>query len=65
MKKDRIIKDEFYFCYPYGGFNTNTLKILEQNKCMLAFTVDPKPFDINRGNPLLVSRFDTNDFPTD
>lgn len=65
MREIGIIKNEFYFCYPYGGYNVDTLNILKQNKCSLAFTVDPKPFNLHKEDPLKISRFDTNDFPTD
>ncbi|MDC3019945.1 polysaccharide deacetylase family protein [Prochlorococcus sp. AH-736-E15] len=61
MKSFNMKNNNFYFCYPYGAYNKNTLKILKKLKCSLAFTVEPKSFDIRLDNHLLVSRFDAND----
>lgn len=48
-------------CYPYGAFNDDTKKILEKEKCKLAFTTEVG-FADNSCNKYEIPRFDTNDF---
>ena len=56
------------FCYPYGGFHSftdETIKILEDNKCIYSFNVEPR--DITSDDLLnhrqALPRYDCNQFP--
>jgi peptidoglycan/xylan/chitin deacetylase (PgdA/CDA1 family) len=55
--------DKFIFCYPYGGYNKNTLKILNNNNCDAAFTCEVGLVNSETNNMLELPRLDTNDFP--
>jgi peptidoglycan/xylan/chitin deacetylase (PgdA/CDA1 family) len=50
-------------CYPYGSYNKDTLKILSQLNCNLAFTSQKGLASFEKSNLLKLKRFDTNDFP--
>jgi len=51
------------FCYPYGDFNQDTLDILMEEKCRLAFTIEMNILDTNQHLPLQIPRLDTNYIP--
>jgi len=63
LKRIGISDDGFYFCYPYGAYNTDTLTILRQKGCAAAFTVEPRHVDMKQDDVLELPRFDTNDIP--
>lgn len=50
-------------CYPYGAYNDSLLEILRARRCVAALTT--KVGLANIGNPLSLSRLDTNDLPKD
>lgn len=52
-------------CYPYGNYNTETLEILRENNCQLAFTTQVEILNTSRHDRLTVPRLDTNDLPKD
>ena len=58
-----VDKKAFYFCYPYGGYNEDTLNILRSLNFAAAFTTKPAKYNISSEDILQVSRFDTNDIP--
>ena len=63
FKKIKVYDDFFSACYPYGGFNSNTIKILRKKNVKFALTtnvgsVNKKNINYNFELP----RFDTNDF---
>ena len=62
-KKNNIIKDKFTMCYPYGDYNSDTLKILSETDCVSALTsaLGPDPTIDYLAHEL--PRYDTNDFP--
>jgi len=62
FKKNNFIGSKWSFCYPYGSYNKNTLKILKKMKCSLAFTVNNKPNNIKKFNRLELSREDCNNY---
>lgn len=62
FKKNRFIDNKWSFCYPYGSYNKNTLKILKKMKCSLAFALNNKPNNINKFNRLELSREDCNNY---
>jgi peptidoglycan/xylan/chitin deacetylase (PgdA/CDA1 family) len=53
----------FTFCYPYGSFSHETLRILERRRCQLAFTADVSLVDVAAVQRLEVPRLDTIDLP--
>jgi peptidoglycan/xylan/chitin deacetylase (PgdA/CDA1 family) len=55
--------DNFIFCYPYGGYDDNTLEILDQFNCEAAFTTEVGLVDYSNDNILKLKRIDTNDLP--
>jgi peptidoglycan/xylan/chitin deacetylase (PgdA/CDA1 family) len=50
-------------CYPYGNYNNDTLKLLEQYKCKLALTTDVNVTNLENYHKYKLPRLDTNDFP--
>ena len=56
------VKDPFTFCYPYGGYNADTLTILKNRPCAAAVTTVVGLADTRQ--MLELARLDTNDLPT-
>ena len=58
-----VDKELLTFCYPYGGYNLKTIKLLEENNYKSAFTCVPESFDLSviNKNFLEIPRFDCND----
>ena len=54
---------EWIMCYPYGGYNSDTLNILMDRKCVVGLTTKPGIANITSRNRLELDRFDTNDLP--
>lgn len=54
---------EWIMCYPYGGYNLDTLNILTDRKCVVGLTTKPGMANITSRNRLELDRFDTNDLP--
>ncbi|PTN02944.1 polysaccharide deacetylase [Rhodovulum imhoffii] len=57
------IEDHWVMCYPFGGWNEELLDVLRSRKCTLGLTTEVATADLSRNDPLLLPRFDTNDFP--
>ena len=55
--------NDWIMCYPYGGYNEDTLSILSTRNCALALTTKVGSADIYSQNKYELKRFDTNDFP--
>jgi peptidoglycan/xylan/chitin deacetylase (PgdA/CDA1 family) len=53
----------FIFCYPYGAYNADTLRLLAERKCMAAFTSRVGIAQLAQDNILEIPRLDTNDLP--
>ena len=56
-------RKEFFFCYPYGGYNADTLDVLSNLNCAAAFTVNPQVASMETDTILEIPRIDTNDLP--
>lgn len=56
--------DNWIMCYPYGGYNEDTLSILKANNCAFALTTKVCSTDLSIQNKYELSRLDTNDFPS-
>ena len=63
FKKLRIYDNNFSFCYPYGSFNNETIKILKKFKVKFGLTTIKNSLKKNNINErFIIPRFDTNDF---
>ncbi len=50
-------------CYPYGAYNDSLLSILQTKGCRLGLTTKVGVANLVGDQSLVLSRFDTNDFP--
>ena len=50
-------------CYPWGGYNDDTLKILKSNHCSVGLTTSSGLAQLDHSKMLELKRLDTNDFP--
>jgi peptidoglycan/xylan/chitin deacetylase (PgdA/CDA1 family) len=50
-------------CYPYGNYNSDTLKLLQQFNFKIGMTTRVGVSDLNIDSPFELPRLDTNDFP--
>jgi len=57
--------DDWMMCYPYGGYNDDTLDILRDKECRLGLTTHVGIADLDVHGPLVLPRLDTNDLPKD
>lgn len=48
-------------CYPYGSYNSQTINILEERNCSLAFTTEAKVASLQNNHKLKIPRLDAND----
>ena len=55
--------NDWIMCYPYGGYNEDTLSILNTKNCALALTTKAGSADIYSQHKYELKRLDTNDFP--
>jgi peptidoglycan/xylan/chitin deacetylase (PgdA/CDA1 family) len=56
--------DDFWtLAYPYGGWNDTLVALLRKYKCKFALTTHARIADLDKDDPLLLPRYDTNDFP--
>lgn len=58
-----IDRNSWVFCYPYGATQESLLQYCKSINCVAGLTVEPKVADLDHVNPLLIPRFDTNDYP--
>ena len=54
---------DWVMCYPYGGYNADTLSIIRKLGAGAGVTTKVQKAKFSIDNPLLLPRFDTNDFP--
>ncbi|WP_294597282.1 polysaccharide deacetylase family protein [uncultured Rikenella sp.] len=67
----RFIKDiygsrytgDWTICYPYGGYNEDTLDLLRKYGCAAGFTTTVKVADLSEDSLFTLPRLDTNDIP--
>ena len=52
-------------CYPYGSYDEQCIKILEERGCKLALTTIVDIATINKDTKFIMPRLDTNDIPKD
>jgi peptidoglycan/xylan/chitin deacetylase (PgdA/CDA1 family) len=58
-----LCKSDFWFCYPYGSYSDETMKVLRERGCAAAVTVNVDIADCVPLKALELSRLDTNDLP--
>ena len=56
-------KEHWVMCYPYGSSNSETHAILAKADASLGLTTRVGHASLAQGDPYLLPRFDTNDFP--
>lgn len=52
-------------CYPYGSYDDQSIKMLEEMGCKLAFTTEPGIARTIRSTRFVMPRIDTNELPKD
>jgi peptidoglycan/xylan/chitin deacetylase (PgdA/CDA1 family) len=65
LGKIGVEKDNWTACYPYGGYDDQSIKMLREKGCRLAVTTDVDIATANIKNRFLMARLDTNDIPKD
>ncbi|MEY8326196.1 polysaccharide deacetylase family protein [Lachnospiraceae bacterium 54-11] len=58
-----IDRNHWVFAYPYGMTQEKLLSYCKSIHCVAGVTIEPKVADLDKINPLLIPRFDTNDYP--
>ncbi len=57
------VDDFWVMCYPYGAYDEGVLETLRAHNCTLGLTTEADVANLDRHDPLLLPRLDTNDFP--
>lgn len=63
LRKNECCKEDWIMCYPYGGFNNDSLEILNKHGCSLAVTTIVGKAKYGVDNKYKLPRMNTNDFP--
>lgn len=50
-------------CYPFGGWDEALLGLLRERRCTVGLTTEVRTAEVGNDDPLLLPRYDTNDFP--
>jgi hypothetical protein len=50
-------------CYPYGSYDDQSIKMLEERGCKLAVTTEVGIAKMDKNKKLLMPRLDTNNIP--
>lgn len=58
-----IDRNGWVFCYPYGATQAGLLAYCRSIHCVAGVTTEPAIADLETVDPLLIPRFDTNDYP--
>ena len=58
-----VDSEQYTICYPYGGYNENTIDILRKYNFKTAFTTKVDLASTSKENRFEVPRLDTNDIP--
>jgi peptidoglycan/xylan/chitin deacetylase (PgdA/CDA1 family) len=62
LRRIGVPQENWVMCYPYGGYNAETIDILRGTGCAVGVTAEPRLAELDRDDPLLLPRIDTNDF---
>ena len=63
LKHIGVSTNNWIMCYPYGAYNKDTIRILKDTKCALAFIDSGGKTDINSTNRFRLPRHDIKEFP--
>lgn len=55
--------EHWVMCYPFGGHNPEVVEVLRERNCTIGLTTEVATAVIGEHDPLLLPRYDTNDFP--
>ncbi|MCR5304609.1 MAG: polysaccharide deacetylase family protein, partial [Lachnospiraceae bacterium] len=58
-----INRKEWVMNYPYGNFNADVLKFIEENGACVGLTTEVRVAEIGKDHALKLPRLDCNDFP--
>lgn len=58
-----VDRSGWVFCYPYGATQPSLLEYCKSINCIAGMTTQPSIADMDIVDPLLIPRFDTNDYP--
>jgi len=53
---------DWVMCYPYGAYNSDTIKVIKDLSCSIGVTTKPEVARLDCSNRYALPRFDTNDF---
>ncbi|GAB2468044.1 polysaccharide deacetylase family protein [Jatrophihabitans fulvus] len=57
------VDEHWVMCYPFGGHEPEVVEVLRERHCTIGLTTEVATAVIGRHDPLLLPRYDTNDFP--
>lgn len=63
LKEIGVNLSDWTMCYPHGGYNEDTLEIIQKKSCKLAFTIKPGIANLDICNKYVLPRLDTNELP--
>ena len=63
LKRLGLRQEQMTFCYPYGAYNDDTVRLLRQNEFAFGVTTKVDLALVPGDDPLLMPRLDTNDLP--
>ncbi|SCY04720.1 Polysaccharide deacetylase [Lachnospiraceae bacterium XBB2008] len=61
--KDYIDQDEWVMNYPYGSYNDDVLRFIQEKGACIGLTTEVRVADIGKDSSLCLPRLDCNDFP--
>ncbi|WP_335942070.1 polysaccharide deacetylase family protein [Fusobacterium polymorphum] len=62
FKEIGVKTEKMTISYPYGGYNKETIKLMEEYKIPLGFTTEVRKINLENDSFLELPRMDTNDF---
>jgi peptidoglycan/xylan/chitin deacetylase (PgdA/CDA1 family) len=63
LKTVGVSDQDWAMCYPYGAFNDDLVRVVEEMGCRLGFTTEPEVSRLDEHHHLCLPRLDTNDLP--
>jgi len=65
LEKLGVDMNNWTACYPYGSYDDQSIKMLEERGCKLAVTTEVDIATTNKNTRFIMPRLDTNDMPKD
>lgn len=63
LKSNNLIDDEWCISYPFGGINDDVVEMVKRQGATAGFTVKACVANLDRDDPMVLPRLDTNDLP--